>query len=211
MSDNNIKPDGEFYWRYFRVTDPEFDQKMRDLQARHQEVGQQWSGLCRSLNASNIRTWTHTGEFAGFVFDTEPDNSLFKKVGDLWVPKKSTKAGKDLWKLINEIPSIITNHNSVLGDYGLEWKKPMDFDIQEGQAYYATVSGFYEPGIWFVKVPSRHFCAATLEAAAQIKEDTGSAGSTVLENALWQPPAAFVQVKQWEFIREWDELSEKFS
>lgn len=212
MSEVKPSQEGKFYWRYFRVDDPEFDQKLQDMNARREELSKQWQALTRSVGATNLRTWTHDGKFAGFLFDTQPCAETFKQVGEMYVPKRNTKKGKELWKLINEIPQEIINPNMVLKDYGLIPGVPMD--NEDGQAFYATVVGFYEPGIWFVKVPSRHFGVATLEAAKQVFEETGSLselGDPRLVNALWQPPAAWVLVKQWEFIREWDELAEKYS
>lgn len=202
-----MKEEGQFYWRFYKVIDPDFNARMQLHEAMRLSTAEQWRAVSRSYGGAGIKTWAHDGSFAGFSFPEgyKPDEKIFKQVGKLYVPKRNTVEGKACWKLIKAVKTI-PNVNSVLADYGLEWQVPMA--IENGQGMFATVSGSYERGIWFVKVPSRHIHAATLEAMKAVKAETGSADG-LNQSALWQPPAAWVQIKHWEFVREYDELLEE--
>lgn len=195
--------DGKFYWRYFRVTCPDFDAKMHEMNAARIEHAKLMAELAKEFGAHTIYTWAHDGSFAGFFFEEDPDPKVYRKSKDMWVPKMNSKVGKAIHARMASLPTL-RNINSILEDYGLEHGVPRY--VEDGQPCYATVSGFYDDHIWFVKVPSRHFCDAVLEAHKEILETTGFS-----DKSLWQPPAAWLEIKQWEFVREWDELELKNS
>jgi len=194
--------EGQPYWRYFRVTDPEFNQQMQAMREQTEAVAKQWQALATLYNAQGVKTWSHDGSFAGFVMAGTVDTEVYRVFNGLAIPKKGNETGKAIWRLVKKVPKS-PNNNSILEQFGLTWALPMD--TVDGVHRYATVSGFYEEGIWFVKVPSRHFCEATLDAVQQIFAETGAMHADH-KQALWKTPKGWKEVKNWQFVREWDEL-----
>ena len=188
--------------RYFEVKDESFAEKVQDLALRRQEIGEQYAALARSYGAQSVHTWQHDGSFAGFVFaiSVTVDTKIFRPVGGMWVPRRNTKEGKAAWMLIKELPKPVSP-NDVLAEYGIDWSKGV-YDKETKLNSYACVVGSFETGQLFVKVPSRHFSDSRMESM----EVLADGDEKILSSLVWQPPAAWLELSETQFVLKWDEL-----
>lgn len=186
--------------RYFWVTDKDFDAEVLSLIQQRAEGADKWAAFARVHGALSAKTWQHDGTFAGFVFDKDvtPCPNTYKRVGDLYVPMKSKPKGKAVYKLARELP-VPVNANDVLTKFGIDWKTPTVSN--EGEQLHACVVGFVEQEGWFVKVPSRHYSGAQMEAFRV----AGTSGAGRTTSPLWQPPAAWLELTEWAFLDKFHE------
>ena len=189
------------YKRFFRVTEGPFVSRIDQIFSERDEASKLYEALCKDIGASSA----HAGNvFAGFKFKppgpNDPKN--WKLSGSLWLPKKTTKAGKALQARIDSLPLPAQVQSALLAA-----------DLHSGPAlvegnrwYGSTLYG--AAGIWFVCVPWRDEDPEKLE---KYRNDR-SAGIWMdgcLYHLLWSPPAEFVEVKRWQVEKEYEEITGK--
>ncbi len=191
------------YQRYFRVTQGALIDRLLELKAQKEAGTAAYLALRDEVGAENVHVYSG-GNFAGFSFK-EPDRNLYREQGGAWLPRKNSKRGKELWAKINQLPKV-PGAQRALDACGLGGGHPVLFC--DGYAWSATVSGYYDRNIWFVKVPWKDIDPQELE---QYKADKASKTRLCadLDHLLWEPPAEWEEIKEWQFLKEWEELQAK--
>lgn len=185
--------------RIFRIQDESFDKLYESLAARREAARQALIEFSNKMNAVDIRVWP-SGRFAGLVFEDAPDKSLWREVrNEIWAPKKNLKAGKVIWKLIDALP-IREEIDTLLTEFDLPINGPVLLEGRMGYRPYLT--GFPTKGIWFAHVPWRE---VTKEERDEYENNPDS-WSYEFEYLKWTPPAIFKEVKEWEYLKEFEEL-----
>lgn len=190
--------------RYFRVVGGKLGELLLAQLNRRTEYVQKLNGLARSVNAVQVHTWAHTGDFAGFSFpdSTVLDEALWQRTPHgYWVPRRGKN--RTFWKHIRDL-GVPGSPQDCLREFGLDPHRWMHF---KGEPFGCKVTGFYEADVWWVEVPSRHFDAGSLTAAALAKA-SGQSGTDPI-NSLWLPPPDWVEVTVGQYLDEWDELRQQ--
>lgn len=192
------------YFRFFRVTEGELLDELSRLTDERNRAAEEALKLSRKLGATNFHVWSRGG-LAGFVFEKEPDQKAWcradRKTGLYW-PRKNTVEGKAIWKEIKGLPPI-PNVQKALAIVGLDYSFPVICDDRNG--YSPVAWGWVDKGVVFVKVPWRDIDPAEMEEykAARAK---GTRMSCMLDHLLWEPPSYMVEIKEWEMLKETEEL-----
>jgi hypothetical protein len=192
------------YRRYFRITEgPMVDEidRLQDLlgvAAVHADkVAKQVGG--------EFKTWQSSGHFAGFTFKETPCQKtyrLLKKHG-LWVPRKNTPEGKEVWAAIDQVP-LPAPTDSALKLADLSANFPALFD--GGKWYAPNLWGYGKPvSVWFVSVPWLDVDPADLEAY-KAERDAKTRRDTNLDHLTWTAPEGWVEVKRWQIEKEAEEI-----
>jgi hypothetical protein len=191
------------YHRYFRVTEGPLIARIDEIFTERDGAAKAWDLLCKEIAAASA----HAGSsFAGFKFKPPgPDNpENWKQSGSLWLPKKSTKAGKVLQQRIDAMvaPKRVQDALSVVDLHGGP-------SLVDGNRWYgSTLCGKGVPGVWFVSVPWRDEDPEKLEKYL-IDRSAGTHMDGCLDHLLWTPPPEFTEVKRWQFEKEYEEIMGK--
>lgn len=191
------------YYRHFRVTGGALVARLHELKAAKEAAMSQYTALRDEVGADNVHAWGD-GSFAGFSFKN-PDRNLYREARGAWLPKKNSLEGKAIWEKIKKLPRV-PGAQHALEVAGLGGDVPCLFG--DGYAWRATLCGFYDRDIWFVKVPWKDEDPAAIE---KYKADNaaGTHYSADMEHLLWQPPTDWQEIKEWQFLKEWEELDQK--
>jgi len=193
------------YKRYFRVTNGPMVEEIDRLfelrfaaSARYKEFGDKYG-------ATETHSFERSGAFAGFVFNTPPDQAVYRRDAKtrLWLPRKNVPAGKAIWAEINELPKAHTvEYAPRLA--GLE--PGMPFLTDAGRWYAPSLWGFGAPrNVWFVSVPWMDVDPDKL-AAYKADKAEGKRFDRDLDALSWEPPAGWTEVKRWQVEKESDEI-----
>lgn len=192
------------YIRYFRFTDgpvaDEIDrlQDLRSVAAIHADkVAKQVGG--------EFKTWQSTGSFAGFSFKETPCQKTYRilKKHGLWVPRKNTPEGKEVWSAIEQVPLP----DPVDSALKLAELTPSFPALTGGGKWYApSLWGYGKPtSIWFVSVPWMDMDPAKMEKYKLDKAE-GTHHNSNLEHLQWEAPANWTEVKKWQIEKEVEEI-----
>lgn len=193
------------YKRYFRVTSgPLMDMAIAlygEMDAAHEAI----STLCREIGAKGYKAYTD-GRIAGFQFDSQPDVGVWKKPNKhrLYWPRKDSGSGKELLKRIASLPEL-RDLNYSLEMVGLTPHCPVL--LGDGRGYTSAAFGAPKRGVVFVRVPWRDTDPAQIEQYV-IDKEAGRYFSMELDHLLWKPTPDMVEIKEWEVLREIEEINE---
>lgn len=193
------------YFRFFRCTSGLLLEEIQWLIKQRDEAGKAYQAFAEEIGAEGVRVWTRGG-IAGFAFDTEPDQGAWKKrnKNGLYWPRKNTPPGKDLWKQIEALPAY-PSVQQALQVVDLSGFAPVMIEGSKG--YAPVVFGFPAKGVLFVRLPWRKVEPSEIERYLNERR-AGSRWSVELEHLLWEPPADLVEVKEWQVLKEQEELEE---
>lgn len=187
------------YYRFFRVTNgPLMDEAIRILEKRS-ESNQAIKELGERIGA-DPRVSERRG-LAGFVLPGDADDKDWKQPnsrGLRW-PKKNTKAGREIMEAIKALPPR-PSVDDALDAVGLPGGHPV---LIEGSTGYAPVWwGWPGKGVIFVKVPWRDIPQSELDAYRANEHW----GSVEMDHLLWEPHDSLQEIKEWEALRENEDL-----
>ena len=186
--------------RIFRVEGGELAEKIKAITQKRELIGHQYEHLNDVFGSDSVHTWPWTGRFAGcsFAAGKEPGLIDWRLTHQMWVPRKKTLKGAELWEMINALdplPAIQT----VLEDYGLTVHKNQIEIDRTGPSF---VEGFGHVGIYFVTVP-------WVELAPEFLEIVDSLGETTKDVKFirsWVTPNDWVEISETQKIIEWSAL-----
>lgn len=193
------------YKRYFRVTEGPMVDEIDRLQELLSAAAVHADKVAKQVGGE-FKTWQNSGSFAGFTFKAPPCQKtyrLLKKHG-LWVPRKNTPEGKEVWAAIDQVP-LPDPAESALKLADLTPNAPALFS--DSKWYAPTLWGYGKPvSVWFVSVP---WLDVDPEELAAYKKDraAGSRCDSNLEHLSWEAPEGWVEVKRWQIEKESEELS----
>lgn len=209
MSDN---------YRYFRITDPVALQRIADVAAERERNLEILHGFMREVGADQIRVNNMHGSLACVEFpNDEPPNGAWRRIKYGWVPRRNTKAGRELGQRWRHLPSL-PELSAILKHYG---KAHEGMGVLMDGRFFARpeVIGWVEAGVFYLIMPwtaspeeieayrkHREQVALAEKEGRRLSKTSWDAD---LEFHLWTPPAEFVEVRQWEFIKEQEELNFK--
>lgn len=105
------------------------------------------------------------------------DKTLWKVAGKGFVPKRNTKEGRTLYTEFNSLPPIITSRLAILKFVGID---PLNFTVCDGfKAVFPNAAYSCKHRTGFLKLPHQHKHIIT----------------------------DFVEVKEWEFLKEVEECT----
>lgn len=193
------------YYRYFQIKDEATLAKIDVMFAARKAQSEGADKIKEQIGAKSVYFYSRGGSLAGFGFDSTPDLAVFKKVeNDIYYPKKSTKAGKDICAQISKLPKV-EPIDDALKVSGLH-----PFFCLSGEAtrsgfrmHSASICGSDKAG-WFAVVPWRDEDPKVLEEY-KAERSAGTRGRSELDHLLWTPPAEWVEVKEWEMKKALDE------
>lgn len=191
------------YHRFFRVTEGELLDEVRRLMDQREEARKAIVALSRELGCE-IKAY-ESGGIAGFAFKKKPDQEIWKQPNryGLYWPRKNTAAGKEMWARIKQLPEF-PGVNGALRVAGLNVGFPC---LIAGRTGYSPVLwGYPAKGVIFVKVPWRDEDPERLATYQRDKTD-GICFSADLDHLLWVPPAYMQEIKEWQALKEYEELS----
>lgn len=193
------------YKRYFRVTEGPMVDEIDRLQELLSVAAVHADKVAKQVGGE-FKTWQSSGSFAGFAFKAPPCQKtyrLLKKHG-LWVPRKNTPEGKEVWAAIEQVP-LPAPVDSALKLADLSPNFPALCD--GGKWYAPALWGFGKPvGVWFVSVPWLDVDPAELEAY-KVERDAKTRFDRDLDHLSWAVPEGWVEVKRWQIEKEYEELS----
>lgn len=199
--------DMNIYKRHFRVDSGPVIEATRRIHEERQASLSAIKELINSVGAEDAKV-SKSGAVLGFTFKGSPDNKTWKltKRGWYW-PKLNSNAGRDLAKRIKSLPTY-PDFDSALTEAGLHPHSPALIDEWKGIGHYPTLTGHPDIGVWFVNVPWRDIDADELE---QYKKEraAGTRFCLSMDHLLWAPPAEFKEVKEWQVLKELEEINEK--
>lgn len=185
------------YYRHFRVdSGPLIDEVNRIIQA-NEKAEPQWRALYTGLGAVGAE-FSNSGNVLCIEFELEPDRKVWRACRGGYMPKKNCNAGKAIIKQLKAMPRFVSI-SSALSVVGLNDNFPALIDATYGYFSRLGVAG----GVCFVRVPWRNVPAA--EMAEYVKNDNSFNCS--MEHLQWTPPAEFVELKEWEFLRDWEQMT----
>lgn len=193
------------YKRYFRITEGPMVDEIDRLQELLSVAAVHADKVAKQVGGE-FKTWQSSGSFAGFTFKAPPCQKtyrLLKKHG-LWVPRKNTPEGKEVWAAIDQVP-LPDPAESALKLADLTPNAPALFS--DSKWYAPTLWGYGKPvSVWFVSVP---WLDVDPEELAAYKKDraAGSRCDSNLEHLSWAAPEGWVEVKRWQIEKESEELS----
>lgn len=194
------------YHHYFRVTTGPLIEAGRALMQRRSEAIDVIKAFCAEIGATNVRTYT-SGDLAGFDFDTPPDARVWASPtkSGMYRPRANTKAGRELKARVDALPKV-PDLSSTISEVGLCHNFPA---LIQGRMGYSSVAfGAPERGVMFVKVPWRDEDPQELAEYKQQREsDKPTRVSCSLDHLLWTPTADMIEVKEWEVLREVEEIN----
>lgn len=194
------------YKRFFRVTSGPMVEEIDRLFELRFAAGELYEKLRVKYGAKEVRTWEHSGAFAGFAFEAIPDDSIYCRVPKhhgMWRPRKNVPAGKAIWAEIKQLPEPSPVEHA-LRLVGLEPGLPMLMDA--GRWYAPTLWGYGTPrNVWFVSVPWKDVDPDKL-ASYKAEKAEGKCFDRDLDALSWEPPVGWEEVKRWQVEKEHDEI-----
>lgn len=189
------------YTRIFRVEGGPLAEAINTITVDRQRIGEQYILLGELIGCEQVHTWPWTGRFAGCTFakGNEPPHATWRKSHKIWVPRKKTIEGDELWSIIHKldpIPAIQT----VLEPYGLTVHKPI---IGDKPPY---VEGFGDVGIYYVHVPWYDVSEEMLSAALVLD---GELTTSLKFLTTFVVPNDWVEITEIQKVIEWDELDRR--
>ncbi|GAB3380871.1 hypothetical protein NCG89_00895 [Spongiibacter taiwanensis] len=187
------------YYRYFKVLDAATTQAIESLVDQRNQYQQSIHEISKAVGASDTYFYDRAHGFAGFGFSETPDKTLWRKIkgGDIFYPKKSSKAGKALANRIEALSRPKSVHTA-LSTAGIE-TGPFGVLMDGLRCYSATVCGSQKKG-WFAVIPWMDIDPRLLEEY-RAERASGISGNGNYEHLLWTPPEEWVEVKKWEVER----------
>jgi hypothetical protein len=193
-------------FRYFRVIAGPMIDRARELFAERKT----WIDGCETLQKEIGATgFFSSHELAGFAFKKDPDQSVWKR-GDargkdtMWAPRKNTKQGKEIAKRMKDCGRA-PNVQDALNAVDLVHNMPV---VISGMRWYSpTLWGSMEPTpVFFVKVPWQEHSPEVIEAYRIVRKNGTMSGSMDFL-ADWQPHESMREIKEWEALRETEEMN----
>lgn len=188
-------------YRFFRVTEGPLIEAIAKINAAQDAMRKTYKAVSKEFDGDIM-----VGG-GGFIVGVKPKPNCvlsdWKKLRNgLYVPKKTTQQGKDWAAKLKALPKF-----PMLGDalnaIGLSANMPVLIEGDRGLCN--VLGGFPDLGIWFVRVP---WCDVSKKEIAEYKREkkAGNRFSLFLDHLCWTPHASMKEVKEWEYLKEWDEL-----
>lgn len=193
----------EIYFRFFRVTDGPIMDRAREIKAANVEARKVIIAFSDEIGATNW--WQNRdGGVIGFSFE-QPDEKIWRETRWGYLPRKSTKIGKELYRRIMLLPAM-TPVSSAFTVSGLIMRAPVVIEGNVG--HYVTASGSPKIGVMFARVPWRDIDPAELDQYRADQKD-GNGWSLCLQHLIWEPAPEMrmVELKEWEALKEIDEIN----
>lgn len=193
------------YKRYFRFTSGPVADEIDRLQDLAVAAAVEADKVAKQVGGE-FKTWQSHGGFAGFTFKETPCQKTYRflKKHGLWVPRKNTPEGKEVWSAIEqlELPAPV---DSALKLVDLTPNFPA---LMHGGKWYApTLWGFGKPvSVWFVGVPWMDVNPAELDAY-KIERDAKTRRDSNLDHLSWTVPEDWTEVKHWQVEKEAEEIN----
>lgn len=194
----------KLYWRFFRVTTGPLMDELRAISERRQAAREAISEFCKDVGAKDAKAGM--GGVAAFEFGERPDLAVWRETHHGWWPRRNTKAGREMLKRVKRLPKY-EDLDTALKVVGLHPGFPVLLEGRYG--YYATLWGtFDEGGVVFVKVPWRDIAAEKMAEYKQMRE-AGKGFNCSMDHLMWEPPPELVEIREWEALKETQELRER--
>lgn len=193
----------EIYFRFFRVTDGPIMDRAREIEAANIEARKVVAAFSDEIGAKNW--WQNRdGGVIGFSFE-QPDEKIWRETRWGYLPRKSTKIGKELYRRIMLLPTM-TPISSAFALSGLDMHAPVVIEGNVG--HYVTASGSPKIGVMFARVPWRDVDPAELDQYRS-EQEAGNRWSLGLSHLIWEPSPEMqmVEMKEWEALKEIDEIN----
>lgn len=198
------------YYRFFKVTDGPLIEELSRLKAINDQNYEGYKAIAVELAASQ---WMMFGtKFAGFIFESEPDNNVWRQVpkySKVYAPRKNVPAGKDLWQRINAVVRKVDYNDALKAIEAPQHRFCIDGNRMTRTALCAGLIG---EGTIFVQVPWKDVDPTKLaEYAANQALPDGERKTwfdSELDHLLWTPHPSMVEVKEWEMLK-WKEENHK--
>ena len=193
------------YFRYFRVTGGVLVEEAIRRNEALNDMSDRCQAVADSVGAETAYIYK-SGNIAGFAFKEPPDTAVWKKTRTgHWMPKRNCKKGKEISEQLRKLPRPGSVQDS-LQTVGL-FTGPVV--IRDGMGYRPVMSGRFEPTpIFFVKVPWADETPEDLEEYIKDRE-AGTRGSVYLDHLLWTPPPEWKEIKEWQMLKEIEELNDE--
>lgn len=189
------------YRRYFRVTTG----PLMDAIFRHKEIEKQanekYKAILKEIGAKE-EYYVRNGRLDAIIFESKPDERLYKRAGNGWYPKKNIAFSRDLHKRLSSVKtSDISDCLDVIGLSGTQTL------VGGGRCYFPTITLIpWETGkVALVTVP--WYDEDPEEIAKYL--DYGTRFCSNLESLLWKPTAEMQEIKEWEAKKEIETWNEK--
>lgn len=192
----------DIYRKYYRVTTGPLFDAFKAAQELNAEAHKKYVKLLDEIGATG-KYYHHGRKLVGMLFDGVPDRNLFKKVRNGWMPKRNSKAAKEISDKFRAIKTQdpqnalelvgLTSHPSIFGD-GRCYMPSLTIIPDEAPTAYISVP-------WYDEDPAK---------IEQYKKDKAAKThfSSNLDAILWEPSPEMMPVKKWEVDRHIDEWNE---
>lgn len=189
------------YYRYFRVTSGPLVDEIDRLTAENKAAQKHWFEFINEIGATSASI-SARGTPVFFEFDQQPDKAHWKAKGLGYLPKRNTRLGRQLHKRMHQLPPILPL-NHALNAVGLDGAFPVLIDFNCG--YTCNLMGRRD--VWFVTIPWLDVPATKM--AEYIEENAaGRWFEHSMDYLQWTAPPEFTEIKEWQFLREWDEVNQ---
>lgn len=189
------------YYRYFRAESGPLVDGVKRIERENEASIEQWQVLIDEFKAASI-CFNSDGKIAAVAFKDTPDVRLWRPVRNGYLPKRNSKAGRALWQKIENAP-IAIDPSMALRAAGLEPLGPTL--IHDGYGYYNQLNT--AQGVCFIRVPWLDVPDAEMTEYRE-KNAAGIHSSCSMDHLQWTPPAGLVELKEWEFLRDWEQLTQ---
>lgn len=202
------------YRRYFEIKDTATLARIAELSAARSSYHRAVLDFVESIGAKEA--FTRNEIVSGFSFTGDPDLGTWREGRDGWVPRKNTKAGKEMQARIDSLNSKgdVAPLDHALTICGLSPGFPVILDVARGVGCRVGLCGYGgEAPRWFASVPWFDEDPAKL-AEYKAQRESGEKRthwSCELDHLCWEPPAEWVELKQWEVEKALSDFKEKQS
>lgn len=190
----------DVYYRYFRVTSGPLVDEIDRLTAENKAAQKHWFEFINEIGATSASISVR-GTPVFFEFDQQPDKAHWKAKGLGYLPKRNTRLGRQLHKRMRQLPPMLPLDHA-LNAVGLDGAVPVLIDVNCG--YTCNLMG--RRGVWFVTIPWRDVPQAELDKYRAARSSRVRYNMS-LDYLQWTPPPEFTEIKEWQYLREWDELN----
>lgn len=194
----------DVYRRYFRVTAGPLIEAVQKANEINDAAFKVYNEIGAEFGAEP-GYYAIRGRLTGFLFNKTPDSKLFRKdKGGGYYPKKSSKAGQELIKRIDQVATrdLITLL-SVVGLSGCGFPRLFG----GGKAYYEVIVVIpHRHPVVYINVPWYDENPETL-TKYKVDKQMNIHSDHNLDAILWEPTPDMVEVKKWEVdkhISDWN-------
>lgn len=198
----------EIYYRYFKVPmDSPVAVRMAEIMDVHDQIKDHLEQIKTEVGATKVLQRRNDSQFYGFVFSPPIDHPDWRKPCREYksqAPRSTTKAGKELWRRIQEAPAGENIYNCLtvvgLACHALN-------GLCSGLKFYGSSLAWKRDTYMFVVVPWSDVDPSELEEYRTDRDSDDRSKfyrNSNFDHLLWTPPTDWVEVKTWEMQRDID-------